>query len=679
MNQIGKYAVVRELGRGGMGVVYEGFDPTLERAVAIKLVLGEGDPARFLREAKAAAKVNSPNAVTVYDAGEHDGSPYLVMELVPGPSVGRLLAKRGRLDWRAATRAAASAARGLTAVHAAGLVHRDMKPSNLLVTRAGVVKVADFGLATFAAPGSAPSLTGDRVVGTPYYMAPEQCKGEPVDPRTDVYALGATYFHLLTGQAPYTGAYTVQILYAHCTDPVPDPRERAADVPERCAQIAMKAMAKAPADRFQSAAEMLSALGAALAEPDAPESLSRPIELTSHAPRGTQPELLDLPPEEEPPAPDPGTEPPPRGRPIRRRALFALPLVAAAVGAGGYALLRGPRRARTAPGGDANGEPNRTGPTEPPPPLLEPLRERTFTLTGEVRGIAVSADGRRVAVTAYGGSNGGGVRLYERDGPELREKWWKWQSSPCLGVALVKQWVAFTDVGKESAIRVWDEPSGALLPLSGGPVPDGSPRALAFDPAGDRLAAGITFWSRLEPFMARLWSAPSAAREHADLRAKGKTVGNVRCLGFSHDGRFLAAADDGLQAGFMVWDAAGAHTAGEVFGGTMACAAFARAAPLLAVAGRKAVKFLSVPGFRPTGPTITGSGDPEMIALSDDGRRVAVKESGRVAVYDTATGAPRHTIPTIASAWALCFAPDGRNLFVGSADKTFRVCALPAG
>lgn len=263
----GKYQLLRRLGRGGMGEVFEAIDPALDRRVAIKVPGGEvarhADVAeRFLREARAAARLSHPNVVTVH-AVETDGRwPFLVMELVEGSPA------RGPYPWAEATRIAAAAARGVAAAHRAGLIHRDIKPSNLLIRTDGTVKVADFGLARFTDPGVSP-LTGSHVaVGTVHYMSPEQCRAdEPVTELSDIYALGATYFALLTGRPPFDAAAEFLVQYAHCSADIPDVSAEVEGLPIGCGEVIRRAMAKEPAARFPSADAMADALEAILPSP----------------------------------------------------------------------------------------------------------------------------------------------------------------------------------------------------------------------------------------------------------------------------------------------------------------------------------------------------------------------------------------------------------------------------
>jgi serine/threonine protein kinase len=200
--RLGKYEITGKLGQGGMGVVYEGQDTLLKRPVAVKL-LPEAVAAnpealkRFLHEAQAAARLNHPNVVAIHEADQWQGTVYLVLELVRGESAEQALQTRGPLPWREATRILADVCRGLAAAHAAGLVHRDIKPGNILLAADGAVKLADFGLAK-PVDHNGPALTGPGLaIGTPHFMSPEQCRSAPLDPRSDLYSLGATYYALL--------------------------------------------------------------------------------------------------------------------------------------------------------------------------------------------------------------------------------------------------------------------------------------------------------------------------------------------------------------------------------------------------------------------------------------------------------------------------------------------------
>lgn len=284
--RIGKYEIRHRLGEGGMGVVYRARDTVLRRDVAIKLLpdVLSADPAsrkRFLREAQAAARLNHPNLVAVLDVEQREGTFFLVMELVSGGSAQDALRVRGAFAWPLATWIATRACRGLVAAHAAGLVHRDVKPSNVLLGPDGMVKLADFGLAKVA-DLSAASLTGTgRVLGTPHYMSPEQCRAEEADECSDVYSLGATYYALLTGRPPYPLDVPVQVMFAHCSRPIPDPRTKDASMPAACATLLRKAMAKRRDERHGSAAAMLADLEAILAAAGPVAPVFAPVEPTT--------------------------------------------------------------------------------------------------------------------------------------------------------------------------------------------------------------------------------------------------------------------------------------------------------------------------------------------------------------------------------------------------------------
>jgi serine/threonine protein kinase len=269
----GRYHLLREQARGGCGVVFQGHDWKLDRAVAVKLLRPEcvDDPQqrdRFRREAEAGRRVYHPNVVAVLDFAEPAGGPpYLVMEWLDHGSVADLLKAHGALPPRIATQVAAAACRGLRAVHDAGLLHLDVKPGNLLLTRPGRLKVADLGIAVDA--GSDDAAAPACISGTPAYFAPEQAYAERLDPRTDVYSLGATYFELLTGRKPFRGHGVGEYAHLHRNAAVPDPRAVNRSIPPCCAAVARRAMAKKPSDRYGDAATMLADLTTCLARFDA--------------------------------------------------------------------------------------------------------------------------------------------------------------------------------------------------------------------------------------------------------------------------------------------------------------------------------------------------------------------------------------------------------------------------
>jgi hypothetical protein len=283
---LGGYEVLKELGQGGMGAVYLGRQVSLDRLVALKILKPElaADPAfvaRFVREAYAAAHLMHHNVVHIYDIGAQGDTHYFSMEFVKGQSLIDLVKKRGPLDPKAAAGYVLQAARGLKFGHDMGMVHRDVKPDNLLLNNHGIVKVADLGLVKIPVsdpdnaepaaeagrprtprPVSGPEVTGyGQAVGTPSYMAPEQARDSArVDPRADVYSLGCTLYVLLTGKPPFLGKTPMEVLTKHLTQPVSLPDGFEDRIPKELTAILMKMLAKDPADRYPDMASVIQAL-----------------------------------------------------------------------------------------------------------------------------------------------------------------------------------------------------------------------------------------------------------------------------------------------------------------------------------------------------------------------------------------------------------------------------------
>ncbi|MHC5036609.1 MAG: serine/threonine protein kinase, partial [Planctomycetota bacterium] len=256
------------LGEGGMGVVYLGKDQTLDRKVAVKVLprrvmkkpmLVE----RFHREARAAAQVEHPNIVQVYRVGVEGDRHFIIMQYVKGESLSSLIRREGRIEYRRATRMIFDVAKGLSHAHEHGIIHRDIKPDNIMLTEKGEVKLADFGLARELKTDDDISQAG-QILGTPYYMSPEACQAEKVDGRTDVYSLGATFYFMLTGVKPFTGNTPYEVILKHMKEPLADPRVHVPELPNELVTIVEKMMAKHPEDRFQSAEGLVEALDGVL-------------------------------------------------------------------------------------------------------------------------------------------------------------------------------------------------------------------------------------------------------------------------------------------------------------------------------------------------------------------------------------------------------------------------------
>jgi eukaryotic-like serine/threonine-protein kinase len=277
--QVGdRYEIEEVVGTGGMSSVYRARDTVLERPVALKILHEHfsSDPEyveRFRREARAIARLNHPNIVTVIDRGEFEDRQFIVFEHVPGENLKEIVAREGPLPVDRALALTHQIARGLAFAHEHGVVHRDVKPQNVLLDETGSAKVTDFGIARSIDPDDALTETG-TLLGSSDYIAPEQAGGQAVDERTDQYSLGALLYELLTGEVPYSGEGFMAVAMRHVQDPVPRVRDRRPDVPHRVDAIVARAMAKRPQDRFSSMEALMAAIDAALADEAATQASS---------------------------------------------------------------------------------------------------------------------------------------------------------------------------------------------------------------------------------------------------------------------------------------------------------------------------------------------------------------------------------------------------------------------
>jgi serine/threonine protein kinase len=265
------YRVEQRLGRGGMGILYLAHEPGLERRVALKLIAPEAAAdevfaKRFSEESRIAASIEHPNVVPIYAAGEEDGVPFIAMRYVAGADLAKRLAREGRLEPAVAVGLIAQIGNGLDAIHAAGLIHRDVKPANVLLgggEGAEHAYITDFGVARNVATESGLTQTG-RFVGTLDYVAPEQISGTEIDARVDVYALGCLLFKLLTGEVPFPKDGDAARLFAHLNDPPPAPSLYVPEVSMALDDVVIRAMSKTPDDRYPSAGDLGRAAQAAL-------------------------------------------------------------------------------------------------------------------------------------------------------------------------------------------------------------------------------------------------------------------------------------------------------------------------------------------------------------------------------------------------------------------------------
>lgn len=254
-----RYEILEVIGTGGMAVVYKAMCHRLNRYVAVKILRDElaNDEEfrkRFQTEAQAVAMLSHPNIVSVYDVSHSDGVEYIVMELIEGVTLMQYMKKKGALGWKEALHFAVQISKALEHAHEKGIVHRDIKPQNIMILKDGTIKVADFGIAALE---SAQEKKSDQTVGSVHYIAPEQARGEQPDPRSDIYSLGVVMYEMLTGKMPYDGDTAEQVAMKHITGhPVP-PQELNPEIPEELAAITLKAMNSDINARYQSASELL--------------------------------------------------------------------------------------------------------------------------------------------------------------------------------------------------------------------------------------------------------------------------------------------------------------------------------------------------------------------------------------------------------------------------------------
>lgn len=292
--RVGHYEIVSELGRGGMGVVYKGYEPALTRYVAIKelapsLAHDTMLVERFLREARSMAALNDPHIIQIYFIGQENEQPFFVMEFVDGESLSGLIKREGRLPVGDALKILHQSAKGLSVAHDRGVIHRDIKPANLMLSQRGQVKIADFGIA-LANHDFNSKLTGTgEFVGTPGYLSPEVCLGKAVDQRSDIFALGIVLFEMLTGRTPFSDESPLKLMLDVVQSEIPDVRELNTSVDADVATMLGKMLAKDPADRYQSTHELIGDL-----EKMPSVSMGGPLSIKTAAPSGPAATLIGL-------------------------------------------------------------------------------------------------------------------------------------------------------------------------------------------------------------------------------------------------------------------------------------------------------------------------------------------------------------------------------------------------
>jgi serine/threonine protein kinase len=658
--KLGKYQITHRLGSGGMGVVYEAVDTLLKRHVALKLVAEEVSSRpdvwkRFLKEAQAAARLHHPNAVAIFEVDQDKEQYYIVMELVRGQTAAEYLKANGPMPWQLATATAIQVCRALLAAHAVGLVHRDIKPGNILLAEDGQAKLADFGLAKVSSAAQAATTGSHMVVGTPHYMSPEQCRAEPVDERSDVYSLGATYYALLTGQPPYPGDFPVQLMFAHCMNPIPDPRTVDAGIPEKCSALLQVALAKEPAVRYPSAAALLAALEAILSGEEANKATVDDV--------GSR--TLEMPPPSLPKfAPIPAVVPPPKVSPFRStlRAVGTILVFVIGIWLGSSGLL------------DRNPPPPQPAPTTPPQPedglphFAGQITEEGFLLAaghGRVEALRFSPDGKYLVAGLAKGDKG--YLLWEvATGRLLLRESRNWEIGAII-FSSDSRWLAIGATGGYGvALHDMSEPrlkARRLLPVT--PEADensgASVRCLAFSPDGKLLAAGLDPWGPQRTYV-KIWETATGEAKHS----LQEHTGPVWTICFDPEGKNLITGAEDETVKFWNPQTGAIRRSFEAkISGISPCVAAAPQSRTIAVAHAGKVEFWEPLSGLPMRTPLRPQGDVYDLTYSPDGKLLATS-TGRVQVWNSTSGKllatfGEHTL-------RVAFSPDGKVLAAGDRD-----------
>ncbi len=479
---LGRYILTAELGRGGMGVVYAGWDPTLRRRVAIKVILSTG-PARdvsverFVQEARAAARLRHPGIVAVHEAGEHEGRPYIVMDFIEGETLAAAIEREGSLPPRRAADVVRAVALALDHAHGHGIVHRDVKPHNVLVDREGGVHLTDFGVARDVTTEKELTATG-QLIGTPAYAAPEQLKSDraAVGPRADVYAAGAVLYHAVTGRPPHVGGSLLEIIAAVLNRPIEPPRAIAPHVPRDLETIVLECLAKDPERRYGSAATLADDLERFTAGRPIAARRERALVRAGRALRSNPLAALGL-----------------AGLLTGLISLgLAVALVLDARGGGEErsGVAAAPAGPSSAVAGSGGNRPPADGPERAEPPPARPADEASFDPAGPI-----VADAMLFRIGSLGLRHGAPI--------------------DAIAVSPDRKTVAVAGGGPE--VRLWNIESGSLETIA---IPDGRRAvALAYWPPSGLLAAGDAS-GRVSSYVEQMggWVPPLVSLGTPDLR-----------------------------------------------------------------------------------------------------------------------------------------------------------------
>lgn len=632
-NTIGRYTITAELGRGGMATVYRGFDPRFKRQVAIKVLPREflHDPAfrsRFEREAETIAALEHAAIVPVYDFGEDDGQPFLVMRFMPGGSLADRL-KRGPLALPEVARMVSRIASALDRAHSQGIVHRDLKPDNILFDADGEPYISDFGIAKIAAQAGGSFTATGSIIGTPAYASPEQARGDrDIDGRSDIYALGVTLFQTFSGKLPYEADTPMGVLVKHITEPVPRLLASNPSLPPACEALIQKALAKNRDERFATANEMARML-AAIAQ-GSPPPLPSPPTLAVAVPQASI--------TPEPALPASGVEPtlktPAQSSarmswPVKGKVGLALGVVAAVAVIAALLTFRprgaapatptlssrlaespqAPTAAQPQPSGTASGK-------------LDPLF--TIPFSGEdkeIRAVAFSPDGAKLATS-----------------------------------------------GKDKLIRIWDMTNGKELVSIEGHT--NSVSSIAWSPDGQKLASGS------DDKTIRFWDARTGAPISTPWQGHTNFVLGVA---WSRDGKRLAST--GFDGQVIVWDiASGAKVSSADIGTGGLSVTWSPDSARVAASGVGRVVILEPNSGKLE--RLTGEwGDSWGVAWSPDGQYLAATgHDDNVHVWQVDQWKNERVLKGHAdTVTSVAWSPDSKRLVSAAYDRTVRVWDIAAG